>query len=384
MAVLQPLWKVIKFFLWFIVSIVKLFFLLFKLPFKVLSLVDKKPGSALKLEAQKVTAFAGSINEWQRWKHRTECAFDGSGYEKILNSREFSERNPDMNRIVYSQLATATSDGNAYSLVFRHHKKRDGFSAWQSLCDRYDGDSRRNEHADEIREKLQALRMSTGMTADTYINRFELWVQELSEIPGEGFTDNHALQLFLRNIQDPDYATEVKILRRSSQTLHQAIDGLRQQEREVVANRRAKRTIGNRPRRQQLHEDAGYEFYNPEQPPQKRRRLLEPNQTSNLISVPPSEWRSPEFPESARTFVQNWNSKVKNHEDPTTLAPPDGITVRLTKKARRNETTTMMVNPVTPPLPPAPEGKLPPTGESPYGKKRISFHMEDDNVEAVD
>ena len=52
-----------------------------------LQLVDvdvHNSASNLKLEAQKIAAFDGNMINWQRWKSRTECALDGSGYEKVL------------------------------------------------------------------------------------------------------------------------------------------------------------------------------------------------------------------------------------------------------------------------------------------------------------
>src|SRR5687767_14688062 len=84
----------------------------------------------LKLEAQKIKEFNGGYEEWQRWKSCTECAFDGSGYERILTDPVFARMNQRMNRVVYSQLAVATVDGTAYHLVRRFEEEKDGFGAW--------------------------------------------------------------------------------------------------------------------------------------------------------------------------------------------------------------------------------------------------------------
>ena len=46
-----------------------------------------KAETSLKLEAQKVRTFSGNFNNWARWKSRTQCEFDGSGYEKVLNNK---------------------------------------------------------------------------------------------------------------------------------------------------------------------------------------------------------------------------------------------------------------------------------------------------------
>ena len=38
----------------------------------------------LKLEAQQVKEFDGNLTMWQKWKSKTECAVNGSRYEKTL------------------------------------------------------------------------------------------------------------------------------------------------------------------------------------------------------------------------------------------------------------------------------------------------------------
>lgn len=95
----------------------------------------------LKLEAAKITEFLGRIEDFQAWKIRTECAFDGSGVEKVLTDRTFAQDNPRMNRIVFSQLSVATANGDAYHLVLKHNEMKDGNGAWKELLEWYDGDA---------------------------------------------------------------------------------------------------------------------------------------------------------------------------------------------------------------------------------------------------
>ena len=76
---------------------------------------NKTIGTTLKLEAQKISEFNGDFEQWPKWKSRTECAFNGIGYDKILTDSEFAKNNPKMNMIVYCQFATV--DGNAHHLV---------------------------------------------------------------------------------------------------------------------------------------------------------------------------------------------------------------------------------------------------------------------------
>jgi hypothetical protein len=96
--------------------------------------------TALKLEAQKISDFNGDFDAWTKWRSRTECAFNGSGYDRILTDKNYSATNPKMNAIVYSQLAVATVDGNAHHLIKQHDKNKDGYEAWNALVEWYDGD----------------------------------------------------------------------------------------------------------------------------------------------------------------------------------------------------------------------------------------------------
>ena len=59
----------------------------------------------------------GEMDEWQRWKFRTEFAFDGSGYYQVLIDAIYSNQNTQTNQVVYSQLALATFGGTSHHLT---------------------------------------------------------------------------------------------------------------------------------------------------------------------------------------------------------------------------------------------------------------------------
>ena len=83
----------------------------------------------MKLEAQKIKDFTGGHEEWQKWKSRTECAFSGSGYERVLEDQEYAIDHERLNKVVYSQLAAATVDGVAYHLVQQFETEKNGYAA---------------------------------------------------------------------------------------------------------------------------------------------------------------------------------------------------------------------------------------------------------------
>ena len=91
--------------------------------------------SKLKLEAQKINEFSGAASDWPKWRNRTECALDGSGYEDVLGNRSYASENQEYNRVVYGQLSVATVDGTAHHLVKQYSKSKDGHAAWKALVE---------------------------------------------------------------------------------------------------------------------------------------------------------------------------------------------------------------------------------------------------------
>ena len=54
----------------------------------------------LKLEYKKIVEFMGEIDEWQRCKSKTVCAFYGSGYEQLLTDTTYADQNTHINWVV--------------------------------------------------------------------------------------------------------------------------------------------------------------------------------------------------------------------------------------------------------------------------------------------
>ena len=94
--------------------------------------------------------FNGNLVMWQKWKSKTECAFDGSGYKKVLSSQAYAESNKKRNKLVYSQLSATTVNGTAHYLLKKFTKSKDRYAAWQALTNWYDGDQIKNETAEDI------------------------------------------------------------------------------------------------------------------------------------------------------------------------------------------------------------------------------------------
>eukprot|EP00957_Ditylum_brightwellii_P017717 1334840-Ditylum_brightwellii.AAC.1 len=104
------------------------------------------------------------MEDWRSWKNRTQCALEGSGFKMVLTNREYASRNPQLNRIVYSQLFVTTSGGTAYHIVKQHEDGKDSHDARKSLIEWYDGDVMKSETANTIRSRLENYKL--GLTND--------------------------------------------------------------------------------------------------------------------------------------------------------------------------------------------------------------------------
>ena len=339
--------------------------------------ISDKGVTSLKLEAQKVNEFTGDYDVWPKWKSRTECAFNGSGYEKILTDLTFSEQNPKMNAIVYSQLAVATVDGNAHHLVKQHEDTRDGYAAWQALVEWFDGDIIKNETAEALREKLETLSLHPGVTASDYVNKYMMRYQELEKIPGEGMSSSHARYLFLRNIHDDRYEMTVKYLRNSGADLQECVTAIRKEERDQIRKRMAKRKLQNTLRRfrNEVGDNDEKESNDHTPPKPKRiRRLTGVIDTtkSGCLTIPNEKWST--LTDDDKAFVQKYNAKIKHNESTDSVVIPEGVTIK--NKSRRNRTSTSDKTD-------APDGDdessesdtPPPKKQKTITKKKVQFHL---------
>ena len=295
------------------------------------------PVTNLKLESQKIVEFLGGNNEWQKWKTRTMCAFEGSGYEEILEDEEYAEAHPRMNRIVYSQLSVATVVGTAHHLISQFEDEKDGHAGWNALVDWYDGDVVKDETADALREKLGSLQLTSNSSASSYINSFLIFYRDLNKIPGEGISKGHAVSMFLKGITDPDYDTTVQIEKNKNSNLANAVSSIRKYERELLLKRSSDRKLKNRLRRLREDDnrddreeiDGGFKH-------KKLRRMPEDKTDGGkfettltkggFISFGPAIWHN-KLGSDEKDFVTAWNSKVRHNESTSHLTIPSTIKI---------------------------------------------------------
>lgn len=311
---------------------------------------------AASLEKQKVTALASEA-DYHRWKRHTSHALHSCGYGKILTDRAYATNNKHDNRSVWSQLAMATLDGEGYHLVEQHEENQDGHAAWKSLEGWYESEHLTSDSADDLRSKLNQNRLSSGITANTYISTFRILIKDLGRIPGEALSESQTRQIFLDNIDDSRYKNDVDAIRRDHKPLSDAFIIIRATEKRNKATASRKRQWApHRSRRQQPGNN--FSYYHDQDPssedevtphgPAKRTRrtgpmTITPDAKSGRISVNSTTWQHG-LDEPMKAYIQKWNSAVKNNEDPSTIRVPDGLSIvspsKTPSKARRGQTGT--------------------------------------------
>jgi hypothetical protein len=325
--------------------------------------VDKSPESSdesdetvkgatnLKLEAQKIKDFSGAHDDWAKWKSRTECAFSGSGYEQILEDKLYAKKQVRLNKVVYSQLASATVDGVAYHLVQQFEVEKDGHAAWTNLCEWFDGETVQSETATNLRSKLENLQLNSGVTGSEYVNKFLAWHRDLEKIKGEGMSVSHAVSVFLRNIIDPDYQTTVTFCLNSDCSLDKCINAIRKQERDIQQKKLARHRLKATLRRMKAVDSDDDESVEHVSKRQKKARRVEKNQQDKaenatfegelevtdkgLLRFQGACWKKMEDKE--KEFVREYNAAVKHGDTMDKVTMPKGITVRT--KVRRTQAT---------------------------------------------
>lgn len=347
------------------------------------STVTDNEVSNLKLEAARITEFHGRIDDFQAWRIRTECAFDGSGFERILSDRGFADKNPRMNRIVFSQLSVATANGDAFHLVLKHNGVKDGYGAWNELLNWYDGDAVRSETADTLRAKLHNLKLRDPINGSQYINSFNQHVHHLDRIQGEAMSESHKIQIFIRNIEDEDYM-DVAIHLRNAEilSLDKAISAIRKRERDLKEIKVKRKTpfLTRRIDQTEIAPEWMSSIKAASNPGRPIRRLETVRLTQGgYIKPPKGTWYTNDMPEDHKTFVQEWNSKVAHGEDTTSVAVPKGITV-LPPKSKWAHKARRLAEQASPaaitPSPAKVTGKRTREDIPAFGKKRISFGLD--------
>ena len=188
--------------------------------------------SNVKLQAQQVSTFNGNAIKWRTWKKKTRAAIGTAGMLEILDSSDYAEKNKMDNERVFHLLQVATSDGTASHLVDKHEIDKDGHAAFAELITWYEGDELTTETAEDVRSKLDKINLSTKNTASEYINHFQLYTRQLEDL-NESYTESKTVNIFLKQISDPDYLTTKEFCIENKLKIDDCIERIRARERRL-------------------------------------------------------------------------------------------------------------------------------------------------------
>ena len=261
--------------------------------------------SNVKLQAQQVSVFNGNALKWHAWKKKTRAAIGTAGMLKILDEQIYANRNIVDNETVFHLLQVATADGNAAHLVDKHEDERDGNAAYQELVKWYEGDELTTETAEDVREKLSKISLSSKTFASQYINEFLQYTKYLDDL-GESYTESKTVSIFLQQINDPDYLSTVEACHMNKYDIHTCIEQVRSKERRLTRERSGSRKGQVTIRRNGNHHDEG----GPEILVLKNYK-----NDAGFYAIPNEKWQS--LTEDDRKFVKSFNGKLRREMEST-------------------------------------------------------------------
>ena len=257
--------------------------------------------SNVKLQAQQVSAFSGNAIKWHVWKKKSKASIGTAGMLRILDSGAYASRNKIDNETIFHLLQVATADGTAAHLIDKFEDERNGRAAYQELVKWYEGDELTTETAEDIRDKLSKISLSTKTHASQYINEFLQYRKHLDDL-GESYTVSKTVSIFLKQITDPDYHSTVEACHMNKYDIDTCIEQIRAKERRLDRDRSISRRTPMVVRRQ-------VEVEKPEQKETETITLSHYKNDSGFYAIPNEKWQL--LSQDDRSFVKSFNGKLR-------------------------------------------------------------------------
>ena len=283
--------------------------------------------SNVKLQAQQVTSYNGNALNWRSWKKKTRAAIGTAGLLNILDDEAYAKRNPVDNETVFHILQVATSDGSASHLVDQFEDTKDGQKAYEALVSWYEGDELTTETAEDIRSKFDKLTLSTRTLASEYINLFQQYNKQLTDL-GEEYTKSKTVNMFLTQITDPDYEATKELCIENRLSLNDCIERIRAKERRLTRDKGTKRRAEIVTRRERHERET----------PEKLSVDMDKYLTENgYYSIPDEVWE--DLTKEERSTVKKYNLKVRRKRGRSyyNRSDRDDVSVRRNQNGTRNE-----------------------------------------------
>ena len=257
--------------------------------------------SSVKLQAQQINAFNGNPLKWHAWKKKSRAAIGTAGMLRVLDDETYATRNRTDNETIFHLLQVATADGTAAHLVDMYEDDRDGRAAYRELIKWYEGDELTTETAEDVREKLAKISLSTKTSASQYINEFLQFKKHLDDLD-EAYTTSKTVSIFLKQITDPDYRSTVEACHMNKYDLNACIEQVRAKERRLGRDRGSSRKAAVLVRRQGRVSDSD-DSHNEE------INLRDHKNDDGFYSIPSEKWQL--LSDSDKEFVKSYNGKLR-------------------------------------------------------------------------
>ena len=255
--------------------------------------------SNVKLQAQQVSAFNGNALRWHSWKKKSRAAIGTAGMLRVLDNESYADRHKIDNETIFHLLQVATADGTAAHLVDKFEETRDGRSAYQELTKWYEGDELTTETAEDVRERLAKISLSSRTYASQYINEFLQHTKHLDDLD-EAYTASKTVSIFLKQIVDPDYKSTVEACHMNKYDIHTCIEQVRAKERRLGRERGIARRNNITLRRQESRNDR-----------EEKDSLVLDNHKNDagFYAIPRENWQ--QLSEDDRNFIKAYNGKLR-------------------------------------------------------------------------
>ena len=142
---------------------------------------------------------------------------------------------------VHGVLQTNCAKGAARCIINEHEMNIDPFSTWEDLCEWCNGSTKTEDNANQIRFKLDALKLNSRTSADQCAQDF-LWLRVDLNSLGEGCASFTHVSNFVDDIACLDFAEDVRDLAHNGSSLADCMKSARRIQRKIDLDHERNRT----------------------------------------------------------------------------------------------------------------------------------------------
>ena len=266
-----------------------------------------------KKSAHLIPDFSGKSLDWPVWKTQVKASLRTSNSLEIIESPrnstipEYLEERTQLHGVLQSTYAKST----ARHIVNKHETEVDPFLAWQDLCEWYEGSANKDNNANQLRFRLDTLKLTSRTSADQHIQDFTEIKDDFDALR-ERYTKSAHISKFLENVNDPDFSEDARALARNGSELQECMKSIRRVQRKLDLDREKSRIVTDITQRA-----VGTLKKYPKETSEKYPKGItidfaqHKNNETGRVSVPPEVWQK--LSRSCKIDVMNYNRPKNKH-----------------------------------------------------------------------